>query len=234
MPDPATHDSGRARLQWQNGGISKWILYGQHVLTTSKTSEVGVLRREWRFGSFLILSGILGLAASLALSIEKVEKLQNPLASLSCDVSVLVQCSANLESAQGQVFGFPNPFLGLIGFSLVLGVGAVLFAAPRLAPWFWVAFNVGVAGAAGFVIWLIGQSIFVLGTLCPWCLVVWLVTIPLFVFVTGRNAKAGIFGPLAQRWGLAAWPWLTLVVIVAYTTVAALAEATLNILLSVG
>jgi uncharacterized membrane protein len=209
------------------------MLYGQHVLTTSKTIQVGVPSRERGFGSFLILVGLLGLAASLALSIEKVEKLQNPLTSLSCDVSVLVQCSANLESAQGQVFGFPNPFLGLIGFSLVLGVGAVTLAAPGMASWFWLAFNTGVAGATAFVIWLIGQSIFVLGTLCPWCLVVWLVTIPLFVFVTGRNAKAGVFGPFVQRWGVAVWPWLTLVVIVSYAIVAFLAQARLNILLSI-
>lgn len=220
-------------VQWHDRGIFEPILYGQHVLTSSKTIDVGVPPREWWFGAFLILVGLAGLAASLALSIEKIEKLQNPLTILSCDVSVLVQCSANLESAQGHVFGPPNPFLGLIGFSLVLGVGAVLLAAPSIASWFWLAFNAGVTGATVFVIWLIGQSIFVLGTLCPWCLVVWLVTIPLFVFVTGRNAKAGVFGPVVRRWGVAVWPWLTLVVIVSYAIVAALAQVRLNVLLSV-
>ena len=44
------------------------------------------------------------------------------------------------------------------------------------------------------MIWLIGQSIFVLGTLCPWCMLVWLVTIPLFWVVTLRNAREGVFG----------------------------------------
>lgn len=200
---------------------------------TSRLFDVGTPTRERWFGAFLLLAGILGLTASLALAIEKIEKLGNPSSSLSCDLSVLVQCSANLESAQGQVLGFPNPFLGLIGFSLVLCVGAVTYAAPGLAAWFWIAFNIGVAGAAAFVVWLIGQSIFVLGTLCPWCLVVWLVTIPLFVFVTGRNAKAGVFGPVVGRWGAAVWPWLTLMVIVSYAIVAALAQVRLNVLLSI-
>ena len=36
------------------------------------------------------------------------------------------------------------------------------------------AFNLGVAAALVFVFWLIYQSIFVLGTLCPWCMVTWL------------------------------------------------------------
>ena len=58
--------------------------------------------------------------AAMALSIEKIEKLTNPDTGLSCDFSVLVQCSANLDSAQGAAFGVPNPFLGLVGFALVV------------------------------------------------------------------------------------------------------------------
>ena len=41
------------------------------------------------------------------------------------------------------------------------------------------------------MIWLIGQSIFDLGTLCPWCMIVWVVTIPLFLAVTFRNLARG-------------------------------------------
>ena len=116
-----------------------------------------------------MLSGAIGLTAAMALSVEKIEKLTNPDTGLSCDFSVLVQCSANLDSAQGAAFGVPNPFLGLVGFALVLCVGVALWAVPHFARWFWVLFNFGVAGAFGFVVWLIGQSIYVLGTLCPCC-----------------------------------------------------------------
>ncbi|WP_396654493.1 hypothetical protein [Microbacterium sp.] len=48
-----------------------------------------------------MLSGAIGLTAATALSVEKIEKLTNPEAGLSCDFSVLVQCSANFDSAQG-------------------------------------------------------------------------------------------------------------------------------------
>jgi uncharacterized membrane protein len=63
-------------------------------------------------------------------------------------------------------------------------VGAAILAGARFARWFWVAFWAGIAFAFAFVIWLISQSIYVLGTLCPWCMVTWLVTIPTFYVVT--------------------------------------------------
>ena len=191
------------------------------------------MRREFFFGLFLMLSGAIGLTAAMALSVEKIEKLTNPDTGLSCDFSVLVQCSANLDSAQGAAFGVPNPFLGLVGFALVLCVGVALWAVPHFARWLWVLFNFGVAGAFGFVVWLIGQSIYVLGTLCPWCLVVWLTTIPLFFFGTVRNLREGVFGRRARRVGALLWPWMTLVTVAAYLVVAVLAQLRLNVLASI-
>lgn len=169
----------------------------------------------------------------MALSVEKIEKLTSPDAGLSCDFSVLVQCSTNLESTQGAVLGVPNPFLGLIGFALVLCVGVAVLAAPRFARWFWALFNVGVAGAFALVVWLIGQSIYVLGTLCPWCLVVWVTMIPLFFFLTVRNLREGVFGRRASRLGAVLWPWTTLVTFTAYLVIATLAQLRLNVLASI-
>jgi len=191
------------------------------------------VRRESFFGLFLMLSGIIGVTASMALSVERIEKLTNPDTGLSCDFSVLVQCSANLDSAQGAAFGVPNPFLGLVGFALVVCVGVTVWAVPHFARWFWMLFNFGVAGAFGFVVWLIGQSIYVLGTLCPWCLVVWLTTLPLFFFVTARNLREGVFGRRARRVGALLWPWMTLVTVAAYLVVAVLAQLRLNVLASI-
>lgn len=191
------------------------------------------MRRESFFGLFLMLSGIIGVTASMALSVERIEKLTNPDTGLSCDFSVLVQCSANLDSAQGAAFGVPNPFLGLVGFALVVCVGVTVWAVPHFARWFWMLFNFGVAGAFGFVVWLIGQSIYVLGTLCPWCLVVWLTTLPLFFFVTARNLREGVFGRRARRVGALLWPWMTLVTVAAYLVVAVLAQLRLNVLASI-
>ena len=74
----------------------------------------------------LILAGVVGWIAAFALTIEKFHALMNPDAGgASCDFSIVVQCTANLDSWQGSVFGFPNPILGLTGWvaSIVVGRG---------------------------------------------------------------------------------------------------------------
>ncbi|PVW02016.1 hypothetical protein DEA06_16115 [Microbacterium sp. Gd 4-13] len=182
------------------------------------------------FAIFLLVTGILGLTASLALSVEKIERLLNPQTALGCDLSVLVQCSANLDSAQGAVLGFPNPFLGLVGYAAVATTGVALLATAHLARWFWVGFTLGVTFAMAFVVWLITQSVFILGTLCPWCLLVWSVTIPLFIFTTGRSLRAGVFGAGPARLGAALWPWLTLITLLAYVAVAVVAQLRLDVI----
>ncbi len=156
--------------------------------------------------------------------------MQNPEADLDCNFSLLVQCGKNLESWQGAVFGFPNPILGLGGFVAPIAVGVGLLAGARFARWFWVLFNVGIAGALAFVIWLISQSIFVLGTLCPWCMLVWTVTIPLFWIVTGRNLAEGVYGGALVRVGAWLRSWAIPVTIVSYAIVVFIAQLQLDIL----
>lgn len=39
--------------------------------------------------------------------------------------------------------------------------------------------------------WLISQCLYVIGALCPWCMIVWAVMIPLFWYVTRHLAPAG-------------------------------------------
>lgn len=182
------------------------------------------------FAIFLIVAGILGWWASFSLTIDKILILQNPDADLDCNFSLIVQCGKNLESWQGAVLGFPNPLIGLGGFVAPIAVGVGLLAGARFARWFWIAFNVGVAGALAFVIWLISQSIFVLGTLCPWCMLVWSVTIPLFWVVTSRNLAEGVYGPRATGVGRFLRSWVIPITIVCYAIVVFLAQLQLDVL----
>ena len=149
--------------------------------------------RPVAFAVFLVVAGALGLLAALELSLEKVLVLADPEHVPSCDVGVLVGCGVNLESWQGSVFGFPNPFIGLMAWPVVITIGVALLAGARFPRWFWIGFNVGVAGALVFVGWLIAQSIYVLDVLCPWCMLTWAVTIPTFWVVTLHNLRDGKF-----------------------------------------
>ncbi len=142
---------------------------------------------------WLVIAGVIGWIAAFALTIEKFHALANPDAGpASCDFSPLVQCTKNLDSWQGSVFGFPNPILGLTGWVASIVVGMAILAGARFARWFWLAFAAGITFAFGFVLWLIGQSIFSLGTLCPWCMVTWVVTIPTFYAVWVQLLRSGV------------------------------------------
>jgi uncharacterized membrane protein len=187
-------------------------------------------RRPWIFAIFLILTGALGWWAAFSLTLDKFAVLENPQADLDCNFSLLVQCGVNLASPQGAVFGFPNPLLGLGGFVAPIAVGVALLAGAQFARWFWIAFNIGVAGALAFVIWLIGQSIFVLATLCPWCMLVWSVVIPMFWAVTARNLATGAYGARAVGAGRFTQSWIVPVVLLSYLVVAVLAQVQLDVI----
>ena len=194
------------------------------------TDAVTAPRRPWILGIFLIIAGAAGWWAAFQLTIDKFATLAHPGTVLNCNLSVLVQCGKNLDSWQGSAFGFPNPILGLGGFAAVIAVGVGLLAGATFARWFWIAFNLGIAGALAFVIWLIGQSIFVLGTLCPWCMLVWLVTIPLFWVVTSRNLAQGVYGSAPKRVGSALLRWVIPISVICYVVIALIAQLVLDVI----
>lgn len=179
---------------------------------------------------WLIIAGVIGWIAAFALTVEKFHLLENPGASASCDLSFLVQCGKNLDSAQGAVFGFPNPLLGLTGWVAPIVVGAAILAGARFARWFWWLFWAGTAFAIGFVVWLIAQSIFSLSTLCPWCMVTWIVTIPTFYAVTLHLLRSGLV-PLPEKVRAAAstlMSWVPLLAVLSYSAVALIAQLRLD------
>jgi len=181
---------------------------------------------------FLIIAGSIGWIAAFALTLDKFQLLQDPDAQLGCNLSILVQCGANLNSWQGSLLGFPNPILGLAGWIAPIAVGVAILAGARFARWFWIAFNIGLLGALGFVIWLISQSIFVLGTLCPWCMVTWSVTIPSFIAVTAFTLRHGVVPatPAVRRVAGVVASWIVVVTLACYLVVAVIAQARLDVL----
>ena len=92
---------------------------------------------------------------------------------------------------QAEAFGFPNPLIGIASFAVVVTIGVVLlsgFAAPR---WFWLGMQLGTTFGVVFVHWLIYQSLYQIGALCPYCMAVWVVTIPIFWYTTLHNLERG-------------------------------------------
>ena len=141
-------------------------------------------------GWVLLAAGLVGFAAAFILTVEKFMLLTNPFYTPSCSINAAVSCGPVMTSPQAQLFGFPNPLLGIAGFAVVAATGAALLAGARLAGWYWAGLQVGVSLGLMFVGWLIGQSLFVIGALCPYCMMVWVVTFTVFWYVTLRNLRA--------------------------------------------
>lgn len=195
-------------------------------------TDASAPKRPIAFAVWLILAGVVGWFAAFQLTVEKLNGLANPGAAAGCDFSPLVQCTKNLDSWQGSLFGFPNPILGLAGWMAPIVVGAALLASARFDRWFWIVFNVGIAGAMALVIFLIIASIYFLGTLCPWCMVTWIVTIPTFLIVTLNNLRDGTI-PLPARGRAianAAYGWTVVIAIGLYLVVAVLTQLQLDLI----
>ena len=133
---------------------------------------------------WVLIGGVAGLAAALTLTIEKITMLGNPSYVPSCSINPVLSCGSVMVTPQASVFGFPNPLIGIVGFTVVVVTGVLAVGRIPLPKWYWLGLAGGTALGVVFVHWLIFQSLYRIGALCPYCMVVWAVTIPLLVVVS--------------------------------------------------
>ena len=139
----------------------------------------------------LTVGGAVGFVAAFVLAVERIELLEDPSYVPSCSFNPVLSCGSVMQTWQAEAFGFANPLIGIAAFAAVTTIGAVLLGGATLPRWFWLGLQAGVVFGVGFVHWLIYQSLYDIGALCPYCMVVWVVTIPIFWYVTVHNVLAG-------------------------------------------
>lgn len=137
----------------------------------------------------LAVGGFVGLVASFVLTVEKIALLKDPFYVPTCSINPVLSCGSIMKTEQAELFGFPNPLIGIAGFAVVTTLGVLLLAGVELPSWVWIGLQVGVTFGVLFVHWLIVQSLYEIGALCPYCMVVWAVTIPIFWYTTLRNIR---------------------------------------------
>ncbi len=135
-----------------------------------------------RFPYFVTIFGAIGFVMAFLLTLEKVKTLMDSNYIPNCDLNPLISCGSVMSTPQASVFGFPNPLIGIFGFAIVVTIGMALFAGAKFKRWYWIGFYLGILFAISFVHWLMYQSIYVIGALCPNCMVVWTITAPLFYY----------------------------------------------------
>lgn len=167
---------------------------------------------------WVLIAGVAGLASALTLTIEKIEILINPDYVPTCSINPVLSCGSVMITPQASVFGFPNPLIGIVSFTIVVVTGVLAVAKVDLPRWYWAGLATGTLLGVAFIHWLIFQSLYRIGALCPYCMVVWAVTIPLLVVAASvalqpqikENAVARVL--YTWRWSLVAL-WFTAVIL---------------------
>lgn len=176
-------------------------------------------------GIWLLILAAIGMMASLALGYETLETIKNPDYNPSCNISPIISCGKVMASEYSEVFGVPNPVFGIIGFSALITLALVIVSGAKLRRRMW--YLMLAAGAIG-VVWvhyLFFISVYSIGSICPWCSVLWISTIPIFWLIVTHAAASGMldFNKYTKRcanlWSTYAGPilitwYLVLVVIV--------------------
>lgn len=157
----------------------------------------------WIFSTMLI-SSCLSLIASFVLSVEAITLAANPDADLSCDISAVISCGTVGTSWQSHLFGFPNAFLGLVAEPVVITVAVASLGGVRFPRGFMFAAQIVYTLGLIFAYWLFYESMFHIGALCPWCLLVTVSTTLVFATLTHINIRdANLFLPARTQTALA-------------------------------
>jgi len=178
-----------------------------------------------------IVLSVVAWVVSFLLYREYVGQLTDVEPTFSCNISPLVTCGPNLLSPAGNLLGFTNSILGMLAFlgPIFAAVGAL--ASPGgMRAWYWRVFAVFVLGGFLLVHMFAYRSIFEFGSLCPWCMVVWLATIPLFWSVASWTLRAGVWGSAPRRVGEVIGTWLVPITLVDYVVIAVAAQLRLDVL----
>jgi uncharacterized membrane protein len=172
-------------------------------------SRMPLFARRAAFGWLLVVTGAISWLASGILVLERLEIYKNPNAVTSCDINPWIACGTVMRQPQAALFGFPNPLIGLAAFAVIITTGMVLVSGAKMARWYWIGLQVGVTLGMVMIVWLWSQALYVIGVLCPYCMVVWAMMIPMFVWVTVRNVLHGVIpAPEGLKKFLAEWAWI--------------------------
>jgi uncharacterized membrane protein len=152
--------------------------------------------RSYHKGAFIemLVSSILGLTASLVLSIDAIALAKDPLANLACNLSSTISCGKVGVTWQANLLGFPNAFLGLIAEPVVITVAVAALGGSRFRRGFMISAQAVYSIGLVFAYWLFYHAYFVILAMCPWCLLITVTTTLVFTSMTRVNILEGNLG----------------------------------------
>lgn len=158
----------------------------------------------------LLIAGVIGFLASGELILERLALYKDANHVTSCDINPIISCGTIMRTWQAALLGFPNPFIGIVAFAVIITIAMSLFAGATYKRWFWIALTITTTAAVGLLGWLWWQSLYSIGALCIYCMVVWTATSFLwfrllaFLPTLWDTARAKRLAHIASQWWLAA------------------------------
>lgn len=165
---------------------------GKRKMIFGRGTEIGMMSwrysNQWLFG-VMLLSAFISLYASWVLSYDAILLAADPNRTLGCDLSSALSCSSVANSWQAELFGFPNSFLGMVCEPVVITISVLGLCNMKFPRWFMFTANVVYFAGLIFAYWLFQQSAFVIGSLCPYCLLITLGTTMVFFTLLTYNVR---------------------------------------------
>lgn len=152
------------------------------------------LRSDRTLFAMMFVFAILAFLAAFVLSVEKLAVIENPDAKLSCSINLVLNCASVMQTPQASVFGFPNSYLGIMGFAVVIAVAVGGLMGVKYTRNYLVTAQVFYGLGLIFAYWLFFQSVYVIQILCPWCLIVTVATTIIFEALLRYNLRRNYFG----------------------------------------
>jgi uncharacterized membrane protein len=118
----------------------------------------------------ITIGGLVGMTAAFMQTLEKLTLLKNAHATLTCNFNSVFSCSNVLNAWQSSVLGFPNSIMCLVLFTIFTVAGAAGLANSKLSR----GMRLGVQSLSlftlAFALWFLGESIYVIHSLCVFCI----------------------------------------------------------------
>lgn len=113
---------------------------------------------------------------------ERMAMLKNPTTPLSCNLNPVIDCGSVLNNHLAALFGFPNAFIGMIVFAMLMLSGLFMLSGTKPNRAYRLIVMVLATVLLGFSVWFFGVSLYVIGKICVFCVVGWLASVPIFVY----------------------------------------------------
>lgn len=155
--------------------------------------------KEHYLGLIVIFFGICGTIAAFSLLRDRIQYYIDPNFVPACNINPLLDCGSVMRSRWASIFGFPNTMIGLMTYPLSIFTGIIMIANKENNK-FLMRGTLILSGIGVILnILLLYTSAFLIGALCPWCLLAGTATSNVFFGILTHSIQKGYLTDDAQK-----------------------------------